>query len=211
MPVEGADPTFYNTSEQPNVTGTAVTTSKAATAKVTLSAAKFSASVYLSGELDDDAKIAGGIQPYVQAKLGNAFAELIDKALINGDTATGANVNVNLIDGTPTAGTYYLGFDGLVAKVFAGSSMTYDAGTPIHVAPDFALGDSSGKIPAAGGTLGRFLIVYMPELIFGWRRKMKITVRYLEEYDQYRITAHTRFTATMATANKVAMGLNITV
>jgi hypothetical protein len=40
---------------------------------------------------------------------------------------------------------------------------------------------------------------------------MKITVRYLEEYDQYRITAHTRFTSTMATANKVALGYNITV
>jgi hypothetical protein len=68
LPVEGGDPTFYNTSEQTNVTGTAVTTSKAATAKVTLTAAKFSASVYLSGELDDDAKIAGGIQNYVQTK-----------------------------------------------------------------------------------------------------------------------------------------------
>jgi hypothetical protein len=37
----------------------------------------------------------------------------IDNLLLNGDTATGASTNINLIDGTPTAGTKYLAFDGL--------------------------------------------------------------------------------------------------
>jgi len=128
MPVEGADPTFYVTPENTNVPGTDVTKSKAGTGLMTFSAKKFSASVYISGELDDDAKIAGGIRSYVEQKIGKAYGELVDKALINGDTATGATGNVNSDDEAPTAGTYYLAFDGLIKKAFT-DSKTNNAGT----------------------------------------------------------------------------------
>lgn len=277
LPVEGADPTFYLTSEEPDVTGTAATTSKAGTERITLTASKFSASVYLTGELDEDARIAGGIRNYVEQKLATAYAELIDKAMINGDDETGATGNINKDDGAPTAGTYYLWGDGLVRHAFDGTDMTYNAGTlaasdfievrkllggkkganpekllvimepetyyktlqlaqvetaekfsgatiengvltriygmPVIVNSDFGKAEADGKQSATSGnnTLGRFAIAYMPHLIFGWRRQMKMTVKYLDEYDQYRITAHTRFTMDMAEADSVALGYNITV
>lgn len=276
LPLEGGDPTFYLTSEQPNVTGTAVTTSKAGTSKVTLSAKKLSASVYLSGELDDDAKIAGGIQNYVTNKLGKAYAELLDKLMINGDDTTGATGNINSDDGAPTAGTYYLAFDGMYRHAIE-ASMTANAGTlassdfldvrkllparkhanpnkllmvmepetyiktlqlaqvetaekisgatiengvlksiygiRIHVAPDFGKAEADGKQSAtpSNNTLGRFFIVYTPNILFGWRRKMKITVKYLDEYDQFRITAHLRCAFDMAESDDVAAGINVTV
>ena len=277
LPVESTDPTWYNTAEEPDVTGTDVTTSKVATAKITLSAAKFSASVYLSGELDEDAKVAGGIRAHVEQKLGLAYAELIDKAIINGDTETGATGNVNSDDGAPTAGTYYLGFDGLTKHAFAGTSMTDDVGTlaaadfmtvrqnlaarystnpskllvvmnpetyyktlqlaqvetaekfsaatiengvlksiygmRIHVAPDFGLAEADGKQSTTGAnnTLGRFMIVYLPALVVGWRRKMKINLEYLPRVDQYVLTAHSRFTADMVRDDMVSLGYNVTV
>jgi HK97 family phage major capsid protein len=48
IPVEGSDPTWIATGEQANVTGTAVTTSKAGTEDLVLTAKKYSASVYTS-------------------------------------------------------------------------------------------------------------------------------------------------------------------
>lgn len=48
IPVEGGDQTRYATSEQANVTATAVTTSKVGTGDVVLVAKKYSSSVYAS-------------------------------------------------------------------------------------------------------------------------------------------------------------------
>ena len=45
-----------------------------------------------------------------------ALAEALESALLNGDTATAANTNINLIDGTPTSGIaspLYLAWNGL--------------------------------------------------------------------------------------------------
>lgn len=276
IPVEGADPTFYNTAEQTDVAGTAVTTSKAATAKKTITAKKLSASVYFTGELDDDAKIAGGIRNYVESKLSAAYAELLDKMLINGDTTTAGTGNVNSDDGAPTAGTYYLAMDGLIKHALDesndvncgtldsgdftavrkelgrhgqnpeellcimnletyyktlglsqietmekfGSSATITNGVlsaiygiPVVANGDFGLAEADGKqsVTGSNNTLGRFLIVWLPGILFGWKRKMRINLEYLPRTDQFVLTAHTRFGFDMAAADQVGLGRNITV
>jgi HK97 family phage major capsid protein len=277
FPLEGADPTFYYTGENTDVTGTAVTTSKAGTSNLTFTAKKFSASVYLSGELEEDAKIAGGIRQYVTDKLGEAYGELADKALILGDTVTAGTGNINSDDGAPSAGSYYLAFDGLV-KTARTNSLTTDAGTldtgdfmkarsllggkkganpskllfimnpetyfkamqlaqvetmekfgsaatiengvlkaiygvPVVVNSDFGLTEADGKVSTtpANNTKGRFACIYTPKVYVGWRRRLKLTVRYLEEYDQWRIVAHTRMCAVIAETDSVSYAYDITV
>lgn len=101
IPVEGGDPTWYATSEQANVTATAVTTSKAGTDDITLVAKKYSMSTYSSGELDDDSII--NIRTYLGDKIAQSYAELLDKVILHGDTTTGATGNVNSDDGAPAA------------------------------------------------------------------------------------------------------------
>lgn len=128
IPVEGGDPTFYATSEHADVAASEYTNSKAGTDKLQLDAKKYTAITYLSGEVDEDARIAGGMRAYVENKMAKAFAELIDKAWVNGDTETGGTGNVNKDDGAPTAGTYYLHQDGLVKSAFADSA-TGNVGT----------------------------------------------------------------------------------
>jgi len=105
IPVEGSDPTWVATSENANVTGTAVTTSKAGTDDVVLTAKKYSASVYASGELDDDSII--NIRSFLGTKMSKSYAELLDSVWYNGDTETGATGNVNLDDAAPAAGSVY--------------------------------------------------------------------------------------------------------
>jgi len=68
---------------------------------ITLVSKKFSAVTYLSGELDEDSIVS--IRPYVEQKISNAYIELLDKVIINGDTVTAATGNVNLDDAAPTA------------------------------------------------------------------------------------------------------------
>lgn len=276
LPVQGADPTFYLTGENTNVTGTAVTTSKAGTAQAQLVAKKISASVYISGELDDDAAIAGGIQAQVEKQLGEAYAEQVDDMIVNGDTETGATGNVNKDDGAVAAGTRTLAWDGLRKQAFT-DSLTKDVGalsssdfidvrkllggkyganpnkllcimnpetyfqtltlaqvetaekisgatiengtlTKIYgmdviVAPDFGLTEADGKASGtpANNTKGGFLVVYKPALHFGYKRRMKLSVKYLDEYDQYRITAHSRVAFVPARADMIALGYNATV
>ena len=86
IPVEGTDPTWIATAENANVTGTAVTTSKAGTEDITLVAKKYSTSVYSSGELDDDSII--NIRNYLGEKLSKSYSELLDKVIMHGDTVT---------------------------------------------------------------------------------------------------------------------------
>lgn len=127
IPVEGGDPTWVATSENANVTGTAVTTSKAGTNDTTLVAKKYSTSVYSSGELDDDSII--NIRNYLGDKMWKSYAELLDKCILHGDTTTGATGNVNSDDGAPAAGSYYLHQNGLFYNSITTATNTINAGT----------------------------------------------------------------------------------
>lgn len=117
IPVEGTDPTWVATSENANVTGTAVTTSKAGTGDLVLSAKKYSTSVYASGELDEDSIV--NIRSYLGDKMSKSYAELLDSVWYNGDIITASTGNVNSDDATPAAGSYYLHQDGLIKGALA--------------------------------------------------------------------------------------------
>lgn len=275
-PIEGTDPTFYAQDEEPDVPGTAVTTSKPTTPEVNLTAKKYSASVYISGELDEDADVEGGLRQVIENKFAVAYTELIEKAIINGDVTTAGTGNVNSDDGAPASGSYYLHQNGLVkhaldesndvsfgsmdASDFTGMRkqlgkhglkvkdllwllepetyftvldlaqvQTADTfgraatiiqgelerlqGIEVMTNSDFGKAEADGKLSTTGSnnTLGRALLLYLPGLVFGWRRRLKITVKYLDETDQFRITGHTRFGFDMAEADQVALGRNITV
>jgi len=126
IPTEGADPTFYGTSENTAGPGTEYTSSNAGTGSITLTSKKFTAITYLSGELDEDSIVS--IRPFVEGKIAAAYVELLDKVMINGDTTTAATGNVNLDDAAPTAGTYYLQLNGM-RKAAIDNSKTVNAGT----------------------------------------------------------------------------------
>jgi HK97 family phage major capsid protein len=126
IPVEGGDPTFYATGEQTAGPGTEYSASNAGTSSVTLVSKKLSAITYLSGELDEDSIVS--IRPYVESKIAKSYSETLDKSIINGDTTTASTGNVNSDDAAPTAGTYYLHFDGLRKSAIT-NSKTVNAGT----------------------------------------------------------------------------------
>lgn len=111
LPIEGGDPTWYATAENKNVPADHYDESKAGTDSITLSAKKYTTMVYASGELDEDSIV--NIRTYLGNKLATSYGELLDKAILNGDTETGATGNVNSDDGAPTAGSYFLHQDGL--------------------------------------------------------------------------------------------------
>jgi hypothetical protein len=68
-----------------------------------MNAKKLALRVSWSSELNEDSLIPV-IANYRRQSL-RAMQNAIDNVLVNGDTATGASTNVNLIDGTPTSST----------------------------------------------------------------------------------------------------------
>lgn len=65
----------------------------------------------------------------IKRRLAESAANTQISDAVNGDTATGANTNVNLIDGTPAGTESYLGADGLRKKALASAATSFDAGT----------------------------------------------------------------------------------
>ncbi len=117
LPIESTDPTVYFVPETTDAsqlvlgTGNPITLSKIGSGKVQMNARKLALRVSWSSELNEDSLIPV-IANYRRQSL-RAMQNAIDNVLVNGDTATGANTNINLIDGTPTSGTKYLAFNGL--------------------------------------------------------------------------------------------------
>lgn len=126
LPTEWADPTFYATAENTAWPWTEYASSNAGTSTITLVAKKFTAITYLSGELDEDTIVS--IRPYIETKIANAYVELLDKGIINGDTVTASTGNVNLDDATPTAWSYFLHLDWLRKSAITNGN-TVNAGT----------------------------------------------------------------------------------
>jgi HK97 family phage major capsid protein len=117
LPIESTDPTVYFVAETTDATqltwgtGNPITLSKIGSGKVQMNAKKLALRVAWSAELNEDSLIPV-IANYRRQAL-RAMQNAIDNVLVNGDTATGASTNINLIDGTPTTGTKYLAFNGL--------------------------------------------------------------------------------------------------
>lgn len=74
---------------------------KSPTAKITLTAKLMRVTVEYSDELLEDSVIA--LAEYVLQSISDAYETSIHQVLINGDTATGANTNINIIDGNTTS------------------------------------------------------------------------------------------------------------
>ncbi len=117
LPLESADPTVYYVPETSDQTqqvytaGNPIPQSKAATGKTQMSAKKLALRLGWSGELNEDSIIP--LAETAQRQAIRAMQNAIDHVLVNGDTATALNTNVNLIDSTPTGMTKYLAFNGL--------------------------------------------------------------------------------------------------
>lgn len=242
---EGADPTVYTiaqnadaTSGRPSVN---IGLTRPGTGRVLLTPGELGAAVAYSDVLDEDSviRVASQYQAQMQVKL----EETVEQLFINGDTATGASVNINLIDGTPGTGLstpYYIASDGalkyalvtgsstsrdgavldendyrLTLKLFTATVRSRKAQMAFIIDPDthntsldiaaiktddvkvsystitsgvltniygvsvfesgfMPLANSAGKVPNAGGTLGRILAVYAPYWAMGWKRRITV-------------------------------------
>lgn len=100
---------------------------KMPTGKVTITQKKYLFSVDVS---DEEVRFTNVVDlvALINKKLARSSAETMEALILNGDTATGATGNVNSDDGAPTAGTYYLGADGLRKQAFTDSA-TASVGT----------------------------------------------------------------------------------
>ena len=104
LPLESTDPTVYyvpettDQAQQVYTAGNPIPQSKAAAGKTQMSAKKLALRLAWSGELNEDSIIP--LAETAQRQAIRAMQNAIDHVLVNGDTATGASVNVNLIDST---------------------------------------------------------------------------------------------------------------
>jgi len=119
LPVRGAKIRMVGTTENSNApTGGAVAgeNKKAKTASVSLEAKTLIVTIYYSDELLEDSVI--NIAEYVMGELTAAYETSVHEIIINGDVDTGANTNINIIDGNTSAlpdgnKTDFLKFDGI--------------------------------------------------------------------------------------------------
>jgi len=137
--VEGASPIFYVTGEVTDVASGSATptptfeTSKVGTVNRTLSIKKLGAAVVLSSEMQEDTIF--DVLRHTYTRLQRRAVEEIEYILINGDTATAANTNINLINGTPSAAPTrpsYLLFNGILKlPLVTNTALAYDAGNTL--------------------------------------------------------------------------------
>lgn len=111
LPVEADLPEMRLFSESATANPSAYTASNTGSNRVLLTAQKLGFTQYWSGEMEEDALIP--FVPYLRQQLAVATAHYMDALVLNGDTVTTANTNINLIDSTPASGKYYLAFDGI--------------------------------------------------------------------------------------------------
>jgi hypothetical protein len=140
FPVRGTRIRMTGQSESNSYPGTtpgvvASQVKKAGTAKITMTAELLRVTVYVSDELIEDSVI--GIAEYVIGEIVAAFDASIHELILNGDTDTGANTNVNIIDGNTSAlpdgnATDFLKADG-VRKFAIDNSLTVNAGANIDL------------------------------------------------------------------------------
>lgn len=242
---EGADPTVYTIAQNADATSGRPTPNVAmtrpGTGRVLLTPGELGMAVAFSDVYEEDSIIR--VSSQYQTQMQMKAEETIEQLFINGDTATGATTNINLIDGTPGTGTstpYYIASDGALKYALVTGSSTSSAGSSLTendyrlalklfgsavrsrkpqlafiIDPDthntsldiaaiktddvkssnatitagvvtklygvdvfesgfMPLANSAGKVPAAGGTLGRILGVYAPFWAMGWKRRITV-------------------------------------
>jgi len=117
LPISGTDPTVYyvpETQDEDELTLGAtnpIPDSQIGSGKVTLTAKKLALRVGFSAEVAEDAAIP--LIPLYREQALRVMADAIDHVLLNGDTQTAANGNVNSDNAAPAATAKYLAFDGV--------------------------------------------------------------------------------------------------
>lgn len=244
--MEGSDPTVYTISQNPDLDATNrpainLKISRPGTGRELLIPGELGMAIAYSDVFKEDSLI--NVLSQLQAQMNEKAEETIEQLFINGDVATSANTNINLIDGTPGSGLaapYYLASDGaLKYALVTGSGTSRDGGvldeddyrltlarfpsvmrsrkanialiidsdthsaslgipalktddvrrmnatitsgvlenifgTDVLESGFMPLANSAGKVPSAGGTLGRILGVYAPYWAMGWKRQITI-------------------------------------
>lgn len=134
IPLEGSDPTWYvaNGATDIDSSGTPVgtfSTSKLGTGQQSVTVAKLSVAMNFQRELEEGSII--NMVQEAQRKIRVTSSEQIDYILLNGDTAAGANTNINLIDSTPAtapAKPSYMLLNGIIKLALAQAASRRDAG-----------------------------------------------------------------------------------
>lgn len=107
--------------------------SKTGSQRVQVVAKKFIINQLWSGEMEEDSIIP--FVPFLRRQAMFSVAYYSDSFVINGDTQTGASVNINLIDGTPAATKHYLAADGIrKAGLLDNTNNSKDAAGPVTLA-----------------------------------------------------------------------------
>lgn len=100
------------------------------TDKITLTQKQLDLTVDVTNELSQFNVLgAEGLSNKLKEKIAKAMVRTVEAAIVNGDTTTAGTGNVNSDDGAPTAGTYYLGFDGLRKAAIADAAAKVNVGT----------------------------------------------------------------------------------
>lgn len=140
FPLEGNDPTVYTAPEANSVdsTGRPEVTAKITpftTGNVTLTPKEWKAATSYTVVLGEDSII--DVAPQVNYQLTQVIQETIEAGMINADVATGANTNINDIDGTPGTGLqtpYYIAFDGFRKEpLITHTAYSRDAGNALSL------------------------------------------------------------------------------
>ena len=140
FPLEGNDPVAYSRPQATSIdaTGRPEITAQISpfnTGQVVVTPGEIAVVTAWTDILDEDSVIA--VAPQVNRQLGLKIRETRDQVLLNGDTATSANTNINLIDGTPATGRlrpYYLASDGFrKLPLVTLTSQSRDAGTTLGI------------------------------------------------------------------------------
>ncbi len=111
-----------NTEQPQNKTLTSSQVKKVGTPLITVTTKELIITVYFSDKLLRQSVIA--IANYIMGEIFEAYEKSAHEIILNGDTATGANVNINIIDGNTSAlpdggKTDLLGFDGARKKAIS--------------------------------------------------------------------------------------------
>jgi hypothetical protein len=101
--------------------------------RVQVDAKKFVIHQVWSGEMEEDSIVP--LIPFYRLQAARALAFFGDATIINGDTVTSANTNINLIDGTPGSTKYYLAWNGMrKVGLIDNTANSKDAAGPITLA-----------------------------------------------------------------------------
>jgi hypothetical protein len=143
IPTEGSDPIVYSSPEANSVDSTmrpevTVPITPFGTGNVPLTPNELKLATSFTVVLGEDAVI--NVAQQVNKQIDKKMMQTRDQVILNGDTATGNAVNINLIDDTPPTGIrrpYYLNSNGFrKLALVTNTAMSRDGG--VFALPDFA-------------------------------------------------------------------------